>query len=206
MGFWIWLGELKPAQAAIVAALLGFLTLSAGHLLNSWLSRRRDQFILDMERLNLLRSITIEISQLSQLARLQLHQIESFSGNQIEYSIMNPLSLAVVYQNNLSNIHKLPPESLLQIVPFYVGLLEHVYNLEAHGAKSVGESPSIRTFNLRVEHVARFRQLNTDLDKLCHLALSVCYPIVQELERKLEGRASARPIIAAFKPCVADDV
>lgn len=188
---WVWIGELKPAQAAIVAAGLGFLTLAAGHAINSWLNRRRDKFLLDMERLNLLRAIMIEITQITNLIRNQQVQAKTMTSNQVSYSVINPSSLNVVYRNNLSNIHKLPPPTLMQIVPFYVALQEHEYNMVTHGAKSVGQPPSLQSFNLTAHHAARFTELNQNLEAACQRALSVCYPVVQHLEAKLEGRPSA---------------
>lgn len=193
MHFWNWLGELKPAQAAILAALLGFLTLTAGHVINSWLNRRRDRFLLDLDRLNLLRSITIEIAQISRLTRNQISRAKAETGPLGSYSVINPTSLSVVYRNNLQNIHKLPPGTLMHIVPFYVAIQEYEYNLNSHGILSVGQHPSLLYFNISSHQLFSFIDFSETLDGHCQRALSSCYPVVRHLERKLEGRTESRP-------------
>jgi len=190
---WKWLAELSPAQATIVGttlgALLGFGTLTAGALLNAHLNRRRDLYLHRLQQLNLLRSITIEITQISNLVRQQLSVIRSSRAPMMSYSVIDPASLAVVYPNNLSNLNLLPPQAMIRIIPFYVGLAEHEYNAKAHGV-TVVSGDSLKSFNFRNEHVDRMMELNERLDQMCNSTLSVCFPIVQAMEKELEGRAN----------------
>ncbi|WP_425902508.1 hypothetical protein [Agrobacterium radiobacter] len=192
MWVWGWLGELKAAQAAIIAAGVGFFTLACGHLLNAHLNRRRDKFLLEMDSLNLLRAVMIEISHIVRLVRLQS---EEFSGHHHAlktFSAINPVTFAVVYPNNLSSLHKLPPVSLSQIVPFYIGLQEHEYNMTTAGVFKVGDSSSLRSFTFQSHQALTVIAGNANIEKNGQLALAACYPIVQALEKKLEGKASGK--------------
>lgn len=192
MWIWNWVGELKPAQAAIVAAVLGFLTLAFGHIFNSHLNRRRDKFLIEMERLTLLRAITIEISHIVRLVRLQSKQFSEKTSPIASYSAINPLTFAVVYHNNLSGLHKVPPECLTQIVPFYIGLQEHEYNLVTNGVFKVGDNSSLRSFTFSSSLLGAVLAGNRNIDTLGGMALAACYPAVIALEKKLERKASAK--------------
>jgi len=194
MNIWQWLADLAPAQATVLGtglgAVLGFGTLAAGALLNAQFNRRRDIFLHRMQQLNLLRSLTIEISQISSLVRHQLSLLHADRGSNVDVSIINPSTLAVVYPNNLSQLHHLPPQTLIRVIPFYVGLWEHEYNVALCGGEKIGGHGELRSFTFGQQQIARVIELNEHLEALCHQTLKVCWPVLQKMELELEGSAN----------------
>lgn len=194
MGLWHWIGELAPAQATVfgttVGAVLGFGTLASGALLNAHLNRKRDLYLHQMQQLNLLRSLVIEITQISNLVRNQSALLEGKDAKNETVSLINPSTLAVVYRNNLANLNLVPPQALIRIIPFYTGLLEHEYNVETYGGRKVGKGDELRLFSIEPQQVSRILELNKRLDTMCQQTLEKCWPLTNLLEQKLEGTAN----------------
>ncbi|MDQ1196496.1 hypothetical protein [Agrobacterium sp. SORGH_AS 787] len=105
---WSFLGDLKPAQATIVGnavgVFLGFFSLVAGALINASLNRRRDRYLHEFEQLNVLRAIVIEHAQISTILRKQTQRLRDFNGTDDFVTVLNPSSLTIVQQNNLSKL------------------------------------------------------------------------------------------------------
>lgn len=186
---WNWVGQLAPAQATVVGttvgALLGFLTLTLGALLNAHLNRRRDKALHLSEQLNVLRALMIEIAQISKLVRHQVATLKTVSPAKASVSVINPVSLAVVHNSDPSKLYSLPPETIQPVTAVHFALLEHEYNAIAIGmALKESKDGKFRSFNLAYAHIPSMIELNERLDSHIQQMLAVVYPVVERLEKK----------------------
>ncbi|MBW9072190.1 hypothetical protein [Agrobacterium deltaense] len=185
---WNWVGGLTSAQATVfgttVGAILGFLTLTGGALLNAHLNRRRDKALHLSEQLNVLRALMIEIAQISKLVRNQIAVLKTIDPAQVSVSVINPAALAIVHNSDPSKLYYLPPETIQPVTAVHFALLEHEYNAIAHGmALKQSVDGKFRSFNLAYVHVPKMIELNERLDEHIQKMLAVVYPVVERLEK-----------------------
>lgn len=188
---WAWIGTLPSPQASVVgtafAAVLGFGTLSAGHVLNFHLARRRDRYLFRVEQLNLLRALTNEVGQVASLLRNQISILQT--TNQFKEpmtSVINPMTIATVYPANLSKLHLLPPEATNNLIGFHAGLAEHEYNVGAHGITPVGSAADpLKIFHFSTSHASAMVKLDKELLQKAELTVSACLPLVRKLVKHL---------------------
>lgn len=59
---WTALGDLRPGQAVVLTGFVGFLTLASGHVLNAWLTRRRDARLDSLQRKRAVQAFAAELT------------------------------------------------------------------------------------------------------------------------------------------------
>jgi len=141
------------------------------------------------EQLNLLRSITIEIARISMLVRHQNVMLKEADPAVACASIINPLSLSIIYSANVSKLHLLPPQALYEVIAFYIGLFEHEYNAVTAGVELIESKDSnFKSLSFGGHLIPLIMELNGRIDNNAQTALSVSYPLVRGLEKELRDR------------------
>lgn len=186
---WSFLGDLKPAQATIVGnavgVFLGFFSLVAGALINASLNRRRDRYLHEFEQLNVLRAIVIEHAQISTILRKQTQRLRDFNGTDEFVTVLNPSSLTIVQQNNLSKLQILPGTTIGPITTFYYGLKEHEHNVQAHDMELIANADgTFKSISLHRSKIPDMIRLNEKLDSHLGDGLASLYPVLVKLESR----------------------
>lgn len=189
MSAWSFLGDLKPAQATIVGnavgVLLGFFSLVAGALINASLNRRRDRYLHEFEQLNVLRAIVIEHAQISSIVRAQIQKLRDFDGPGEFVTVLNPSSLTIVQQNNLSKLQMLPGTTIRPITEFYYGLKEHEHNVQANDMELINNADgTFKSISLPRSKIPTMIRLDEKLDHHIGQGLSSLYPVLADLESR----------------------
>jgi hypothetical protein len=186
---WDWLGGLASSQATIIGtslgALLGFVSLTSGALFNAKLNRDRDQRIVDMERVSLLRALSTEIHLIRNLLTYQLGEYTTPNEQEWQSSV-SPKMFSLIYPANIQKLISLPADALTQTIIFHAAIDEYEYNLQAAGVEFPDHgSVATRSFNFPASCRPRVIELANKLKHVAEQALHYIDSELDQLEKRL---------------------